>query len=249
MLAKHGHTLLIHGRSEAKLANAKHQLSELSGVGNIETYQADLTKMSDVTKLAKEITDKHSSLDVLINNAGVYTTPSPLTDQGLDVRFVVNTLAPYLLTQQIAPLMSATGRVINLSSAAQSTVDLDALRGKVKLDIAGQAYAQRKLAITMWSFYLAQKNQKDWPSIIAVNPGSLLASKMVKDAYGIEGKSLSLGAEILVKAALDDEFSKASGKYYDNDNNTFAAPHEDAHNPEKNIALVQTIESLLQRLA
>lgn len=145
--------------------------------------------------------------------------------------------------------MSATGRVINLSSAAQSTVDLDALRGKVKLDIAGQTYAQSKLAITMWSFYLAQKNQKDWPSIIAVNPGSLLASKMVKDAYGIEGKSLSLGAEILVKAALDDEFSKASGKYYDNDNNTFAAPHEDAHNPEKNIALVQTIESLLQRLA
>lgn len=94
MLAKHGHTLLIHGRSEAKLANAKHQLSELSGVGNIETYQADLTKMSDVSKLAKEITDKHSSLDVLINNAGVYSTPSPLTDQGLDVRFVVNTLAP-----------------------------------------------------------------------------------------------------------------------------------------------------------
>ena len=81
--------------------------------------------------------------------------------------------------------------------------------------------------------------------IVAVNPGSLLASKMVKDAYGVAGSDLGIGADILVRAALSDQFANASGCYFDNDHGQFASPHSDALNAEKNAILVEAIGALL----
>ena len=94
----------------------------------------------------------------------------------------------------------------------------------------------------MWSRHLAQGYGKDGPIVIAVNPGSLLASKMVKEAYGIEGSALSIGADILVRAALSDEFAEASGKYYVNDSKKFARPHPDALDPEIVTAVISETE-------
>ena len=137
--------------------------------------------------------------------------------------------------------------MVNLSSAAQATVNLAALAGETYLN-DNQAYAQSKLAITMWSFHLARSLGPDGPAIVAVNPGSLLASKMVKEAYGVEGSDLGIGADILVKAALSDEFADASGRYFDNDRAQFASPHRDALDADKNESLVQTIEAVLAKM-
>ena len=189
MLASKGHDILLHGRNSEKLARAE---AALDGAHKIETYTADLSDMTKVEALANKVAENHSSLDVLINNAGVFSTPEPITDAGLDIRFAVNTIAPYLLTQRLLPLLGASGRVINLSSAAQSPVDLDALSGKVTLS-DGAAYAQSKLALTMWSKTLALSLGDEGPIIVAVNPGSFLGSKMVKEAYGQEGKDLRIG--------------------------------------------------------
>jgi NAD(P)-dependent dehydrogenase (short-subunit alcohol dehydrogenase family) len=242
-----GQELLIHGRSEGKLADTARVLSQVEGAGTIETYRADLSQIADVEALARSIIDKHTGLDVLINNAGVFKVPNPLTSDGFDLRFIVNTVAPYLLTKRLLSLMSTGGRVVNLSSAAQAAVDVDALAGKVRLD-DNQAYAQSKLAITMWSFHLAQSLADKGPAMIAVNPASFLASKMVKDAYGVQGNDLRVGADILVRAALSDEFAGASGQYFDNDRGQFTAPHPDALNPQKNERLASAIEAVLAEI-
>lgn len=247
VLAGSGHTLLIHGRSERKLADTESTLLRIPGAKVITSYRADLSQLADVEALAATVIAKHPQIDVLINNAGVFKTPNPINKDGYDLRFIVNTVAPYLLTQRLLPLIPATGRVINLSSAAQSSVKLDALAGKRRLSDS-EAYAQSKLAITMWSFHLAQALGKKGPAIIAVNPASLLASKMVKDAYGVAGNDLGVGADILVRAALSDEFANASGQYFDNDNGQFAAPHRDALDARKNEKLVQAIEAVLAEL-
>ncbi len=247
LLAASGHTLLIHGRSEKKLADTEATLLRIPGAKTITPYRADLSRISDVEALAAAVVQEHPGIDVLINNAGVFKTLNPIIEDGYDLRFIVNTVAPYLLTQRLLPVLPATGRVINLSSAAQSSVQLAALAGKHHLN-DGEAYAQSKLAITMWSFHLAQSLRNKGPSIIAVNPASLLASKMVKDAYGIAGKDLGVGADILIRAALSDEFANASGKYFDNDNGQFASPHRDALDARKNEKLVQAIESVLDDL-
>lgn len=247
VFASQGHTLLLHGRNKEKLTHVKDLLTKINNVAVIETYQADLSTLSEVLALASTIKQDHSGIDVLINNAGVFKTSHPVTEAGYDVRFIVNTIAPYLLTEQLLPLMNAQSRIINLSSAAQAPVNLQAFKGQQSLSDS-EAYAQSKLAITMWTFNLAKRLGSEAPALIAVNPASFLGSKMVKEAYGSEGKDLSIGADILVRAALNEEFAGIRGKYFDNDRGNWSDPHPDALDDSKCQALLTAMNKVLKNL-
>lgn len=241
-LSKAGHHVLLHGRNPGKLKSAADAVG-----GEAKCYVADLSRLEEVEALANEVNASHDALDVLINNAGVYKTSRPKASNGLDIRFMVNTLAPYVLTRRLLPRLTSAGRVVNLSSAAQAPVDVQALQGQVQLEDM-EAYAQSKLAITMWSRALAEE-LPDGPVVVAVNPGSLLASKMVKEGFGVDGQDLSIGADILCQAALSDDFASASGKYFDNDAGRFGAPHQDALDPSKVQSVMHAMEQTLAALA
>lgn len=243
MLAGQGHDLLLHGRSADKLERASQAVAAVSGAGPVETFLADLSSLSDTAALAESVVARRDHLDVLINNAGILRTPDPITPDGLDIRFVVNTIAPYLLTQRLLPLLGSGGRVVNLSSAAQSSVDVAALAGKARLADM-EAYAQSKLAITMWSRHLARADPSG-PMVVAVNPGSMLGSKMVREGFGVAGGDLRVGADILSRAALSDAFAGASGRYFDNDSGRFAPPHPDALDDAKVAGVMRVIESVI----
>lgn len=241
MLIDKGHRVLLHGRNQDKL---QREMEKLSADGFI----ADLSDLNAVKTLADAVTSKYKALDALINNAGVLKASQTVTKNGLDIRFMVNTIAPYLLTQKLMLLLGASGRVINLSSAAQSSVSLDALAGKqTNLDAMG-AYSQSKLALTMWSMQMALDIGDNGPVIIPVNPASLIGSKMVKEGFGVEGKDLSVGANILSRLAIDEEFTDKSGQYFDNDKGRFADPHADALNEAKRKDVVQAIENIISGL-
>ncbi|WP_076588182.1 SDR family NAD(P)-dependent oxidoreductase [Vibrio ostreicida] len=239
-----GHRIIVHGRNPDKLEKVITELKASGSDQNVEGILADLSELNNVKSMAEDIARRVGKLDIIINNAGVYTTSQPTNSQGLDVRFVVNTLAPYLLTKQLLPILSASGRVINLSSAAQAPVSLDALKGQATLSDSA-AYAQSKLALTMWSQYLGLKHKTMGPVIVSVNPKSLLGSKMVQEAYGITGGDLKLGAEILVRATLNEDFSQAHGAYFDNDIEAFASPHPAAADQHAMSQLIAAMESIL----
>lgn len=236
-----GHRVLMHGRNPAKLETASAAVG-----GETESYTADLSRLEDTAGLADAVKARHGKIDVLINNAGIYKTANPVAPNGLDVRFVVNTLAPYLLTRRLLPSMEKDGRIVNLASAAQSGVNLKALAGETWLNDM-DAYAQSKLAITMWSFEMASE-YPDGPAVIAVNPGSLLASKMVKEGFGIAGNDLSIGVDVLMRAALSDPFATATGRYFDNDIGDFGPPHTDALDPKKRQAVTGAVDALIRKL-
>ena len=217
-LTAEGHNVLLHGRSADKLEAAAREVG-----GNPETYRADLSLLENVNALVADVRAKHDTLDVLINNAGVLKVPNAQTDSGLDVRFLVNTIAPWALTVGLLPIIPKDGRVVSLSSAAQAPVNLKAMRGEQHLG-HNEAYAQSKLALTIWSQELAREHP-DGPMFVSVNPGSLLATKMVKESYGMAGNDLRIGADILRRAAVSEEFANASGQYYDNDAGRIARPH------------------------
>ena len=243
-LLEQGHKVLIHGRNQDKVDRAKSELIANIKDADIETYTADLSDFAVVEKFAEAVTRNQQKIDVLINNAGVFKAPNKTADNGIDIRFVVNTIAPYLLTKKLITLLGPESRVINLSSAAQAPVNVSAL-GEANQLSDDQAYAQSKLALTMWSRYLAEAQGQQGPAIIAVNPASFLGSKMVKEAYGKEGNDLQIGVDILVRAALSDEFANASGLYFDNDKGTFSDPYPDALDPAKTQAVTEKIETIL----
>ncbi len=247
LLLEKGHQVIIHGRNDVKIQSVEKELSQI-GSGKVESVVMDLSILSNVNEMVVEIAQRFGKLDILINNAGIYSTPHSRTGDGLDVRFMVNTIAPYVLTKSLLPVFDRTSRIVNLSSAAQSTVDLVALSGEKSLS-DGEAYAQSKLALTMWTRYVGLDQKKIGPMIVSVNPKSLLGSKMVQEAYGIQGGSLRLGADILVRAALSEEFSQAHGAYYDNDIEAFSEPHQDALDSKKSAQVINKIEEIISELS
>ncbi|ONI42025.1 oxidoreductase [Candidatus Epulonipiscium fishelsonii] len=245
MFAKDGHNLLIHGRSKQKLETTKDALLKINPNLVIETFLADFSILAEVRSMAKTILSKFTKLDILINNAGIFVVDESkvITTDGLDIRFSVNTIAPYILTKMLIPILGKNSRVVNVSSAAQDTINFEAFNNNKKLS-NGAAYAQSKLAIIMWTMEMAEEFPNG-PMFVSVNPKSYLGSKMVRDAYGKEGFDLQIGADILYNASLSEEFKDANGKYYDNDNCVFADPHADAFNKETRIKLIEEMAKYL----
>jgi NAD(P)-dependent dehydrogenase (short-subunit alcohol dehydrogenase family) len=246
-LAAAGHRLLLHGRDPMRLAALAGELAAAGAAERVETFAADLSRPAGAAALADAVAQAHPQLDVLIDNAGVFRTQATRTPEGLDVRFAVDTIAPFILTKRLLPRMDATARVINVASAAQAPVDPEAPLGRRRLADM-EAYAQSKLALVMWTRHLAGELGDAGPVLVAVNPGSLLATRMVREALGVTGRDVRIGAGILVRAALSPEFANASGRCFDNDSGRFADPHPDALDPRKNAAIVRVIEEIPARL-
>lgn len=235
-LARRGHNIIAHGRNTQKLRQLKTEIGTA-----VSTGQADMSDLSQVALMGRDLINTYEQIDVVINNAGVFKTSQPRLSNGMDVRFVVNTFAPVLLSNLLLPIMPKDGRLVHLSSAAQASVDIDALAGRRKLQDM-EAYAQSKLALTMWSQDFAAKNP-DGPISVAVNPGSLLATKMVREGFATSGNDLNIGVDILTRVALSDDFATASGLYFDNDRGQLAAPHPDAANAAKVARVIEGIEA------
>lgn len=279
-LAQLGHNVYLHGRDASKLADVIAEVKAAAIQANqqanqqviIDGFVADFSQLSDVKSMADAVIKKFTAaglhLDVLINNAGVFKVANTQTPEGFDVRFVVNYFAPYLLTRALLPLMSKSAieasnaaptannslpaRIVNLSSAAQQAVSAQALAGQKQLSDQ-DAYAQSKLALTMWSMALAEQVATDNINVIAVNPGSLLNTRMANDAYGQHWSSADKGADILVALAVSDEFANETGRYFDNDikgehgdkRGAFGTPHNDASNKSAIEQLIQNTEQIL----
>lgn len=124
-LGRQGHRILMHGRSPQKLTAAETAVAAVGAVN--DTFQADLSDLAQVIILANAVMARHTHVDVILNNAGVLKAPQTTTTDGLDIRFAVNTYAPYLLAIRLLPVLADNGRVVNLSSAAQAPVSMSAL--------------------------------------------------------------------------------------------------------------------------
>ncbi|MEM9647634.1 MAG: SDR family NAD(P)-dependent oxidoreductase [Bacteroidota bacterium] len=245
-LAKAGHHILIHGRNKDKVQKTMAEIEAQSKNKNIEGFVSNLADFDSINAMTAEMAAKIEKIDVLINNAGVFKSAVQSNLEGLDLRFAVNYFAAYLLTNQLMPLLekSEAPRVVNLSSAAQSRVSFEALTGK-EIRSYQETYAQSKLALTMWSFHLSKKH--GFLNVIAVNPGSLLNTRMVQEAYGQSWSSADKGADILSKLAVSEEFSDSSGKYFDNDKGVFSKAHPDAYDEKRIVQLISETTQILEQ--
>jgi NAD(P)-dependent dehydrogenase (short-subunit alcohol dehydrogenase family) len=243
--SKQGHNLIIHGRNNDKLSALIEELKISTGNDNISGYISDFSNLDDVKNMAKQLINNVSHIDVLINNAGVYVTPVSNNNNGYDLRFVVNYFAQVLLTDLLLPIIkkSDSPRIINLSSAAQAPVDIEALQGKKSIS-ARESYAQSKLAFTMWSMFYARKHENI--TTIPVNPGSLLNTKMAKEAFGQVWSEAKKGSDVLYNLAITEGYEEHSGKYFDNDKGQFSFAHPDAYDDAKYTVLEKATKEIIK---
>ena len=119
----------------------------MSAKGDVESYCCDLSDLTEVAKMAKELAEAYSSIDVIINNAGVLKANNTKSTQGLELRFVVNTIAPYLLTKMLMPVLRTNSVWWNLSSAAQTPLDAS----EILILLITPIWEPARLAITAWT--------------------------------------------------------------------------------------------------
>ena len=246
-LAESQHEIYVHGRDPDKLTNVVNEIRGTTGNDLVDGFTADFSDLKEVDRMAELIRHKLPRIDVLINNAGIYKSPQSTTKDGLDIRFTVNYFAPYILTQALLPPLkkSEAPRIINLSSAAQTSVSLKALSGQRKISTS-EAYAQSKLAILLWTFGMA----KIYPdiSMIALNPGSLLNTNMVREAFGKSWASADKGADIIYDLAVLKRYQNITGKYFDNDRGSIGQAHPDAYDAGIIDELLKKTSFILERI-
>jgi NAD(P)-dependent dehydrogenase (short-subunit alcohol dehydrogenase family) len=80
-LAQKGHRILIHGKDKAKGETTLEEIKKSSSNEKIKLYIADFASLKQVRQLASDIQKDHERLDVLINNAGVYSNKRVITDE------------------------------------------------------------------------------------------------------------------------------------------------------------------------
>merc|ERR1719175_241231 len=120
-LVASGATVLLHARS---LAKAEAAIKEVSGPGKVIPVIGDLSSISEVHQLADQVKDNCFSLDLLICNAGVFSTSFQMTDKGVETTFAVNVLSHHLLINLLKPLRlkaASPPRLIIASSISQSS--------------------------------------------------------------------------------------------------------------------------------
>ncbi len=238
-------TVLIHGRSREKCEATVREIREQTGNGKLKSYVRDLSSLAEVRRLAEEIQSDHESLHLLINNAGVGPRPGEriLSRDGHELNFAVNYLAPFLLTQLLIPVLKngAPSRIVNVSSAAQQRIEFDDVMLERGYD-PYRAYAQSKLALTMFTFDLAERLKKDRITVNCLHPGSLLDTKMVRESGYAPRGSAESGAEVVVYIATSPELTDTTGRYFEK--KLLVPAHDQAYNHEARRKLRQLGERL-----
>jgi len=174
-LARRGATVVLVVRSRERGQAVLAQIERDTGRRDARLVLADLSRQADVRRAAGEILSAHPRIDVLVNNAAVYTRKRTLTEDGIEMQWAVNHLAPFLLTNLLLPRLmeSAPARVVTVSSNAHQGGDLrwDDLEMKNRRYRGFRQYSNTKLANVLFTRELARRTAGTGMTANALHPG------------------------------------------------------------------------------
>jgi NAD(P)-dependent dehydrogenase (short-subunit alcohol dehydrogenase family) len=216
-LAADGAHVLVHGRDRVRGESLVKAIAQ-NGKGKATLYIADLASLADVRRLAKEILADNKRIDVLINNAGIGFLPAEraLSTDGYELRFAVNYLAGFLLTQLLLPTLKAStpSRIVNVASLGQSPVDFDDVMMEKNWQGGRVAYTQSKLAEILFAFDLAEQLAGSGVTVTALHPATFMATGMVTKAGIQPASTVEEGAEAILALAVGPQHAKTTGAYF-----------------------------------
>lgn len=249
-LANQGWKVLLHGRNQAKGESVLSELKESTGNNDIYYFNADLSSLSDVQRLADEVLASQDRLDVLINNAGIGPrapdSTRKLTDKGHELFFTVNYLAGYLLARELLPLLkqSSPARVINVASIAQEPINFDDVM--MDNDYSDyRAYSQSKLAQIIHTNTLAAHHSGSGVIFNSLHPATLMSTNMVTNSTALPDSRATVddGADALERLVTSESLSGKSGCYFNEQNEEQANPQ--AYDPDAQQRLLEISETLV----
>lgn len=207
-------------------ATAQEILQHNAAAVNVEVMQVDTSSQQSIRAFARQYREKHSRLDVLINNAGISRGALPRENSvdGIELTFATNVLGYYLMIHELRDLLvtSAPARIVNVASEFASDLDLDDLQFESRPFDSMKAYAQSKACDRLLTWALARRVAGSNVTVNAMTPGLVTETGLYRNAApqvmerlrqrGI--RTVEQGADTAIWLAADPEVEGVSNKFF-----------------------------------
>lgn len=227
-LGRSGAHVVLTARDTTKGDQAIGHIRSLAPVASTESLVLDLADQGSVRRAAESFLEKHTTLDMLINNAGIMMVPESKTVDGYESQLGTNHLGHFTLTALLYPALEAApaARVVTVSSNAHRSGDMDFENMMYHTGYSPmKAYGRSKLANLIFAYELQRRLVKAQSQVISlgVHPGVAktdLARAMQEKWYfralvpifGLLMQSAAQGALPSLRAAVDPHAQ--GGEYY-----------------------------------
>jgi NAD(P)-dependent dehydrogenase (short-subunit alcohol dehydrogenase family) len=225
-LARMGARLVLVARDERRGEATMARLRERAPAGAHAIHYADLSRISEMKRVAAEIAAAEPRIDILVNNAGALFSHRQVTEDGLEKHFAVNHMAYHVVTEGLRERLvaSAPARVVSTASGAHhgarfDPADLQTARGYNGV----LAYQRSKLYNIMWTRELARRWAGSRVTANCFHPG-FVATRYGDNAGGMLALGVRIaklfaispakGARTLLYLASSPEVADASGGYF-----------------------------------
>tara|TARA_A100000164_G_scaffold175193_1_gene155547 strand:- start:344 stop:1183 length:840 start_codon:yes stop_codon:yes gene_type:complete len=224
-IAKKGYHVSLVGRNPDKGKKALETIIAHSGNENLDFFECDLSLVANVKDLADIIKQKHSKIDVLLNNAGGANKAKQITSEGLEKTFATNQMNYFVLSTELLDILSESNdaRIVNVASNAHigAEVDYENVNSEKSFS-AWTSYCVSKLMNIMFTYQLASMQDKVSVNVlhpgfvdtnIAGNEGNLI-KYIVKFGAKMFARTVDNGADSSIYLSTSDEIKGVSGKYF-----------------------------------
>lgn len=231
-----GADVILIGRNPERAQEAAERIVRETGNSKVAHLVGDVSTLAGVQQLANDINQRVSQIDVLINNAGYLGNVFRRNEDGIEMHFAVNVLAPWKLTHALMPALksSPSPRVLTISGGDKpAAVDVTNLQAE-KAFRGLMTYTHSKSILEAMSIALSKKLAADGVCVNIVFPGrastSMTRSLSVKGLPGAMkimmpffkiffredgGKSALEASRSTVFAATDPSIEGVTGRYFD----------------------------------
>jgi NAD(P)-dependent dehydrogenase (short-subunit alcohol dehydrogenase family) len=223
-LVRRGIHVVLACRSEARGEAAREAIVAQTGSQTVEALPLDLASLDSVHRFAAAFASRYSRLDLLVNNAGIFSPQRALTADGFELHLGVMYLGHFLLTHLLLDRLRAAGaaRVVTVSAWGHrlARLEFDDLQFARRPYHGVAAYAQAKLAQVVWTQTLAQRLASTGVSAYSLHPGVIgtnLAGEMPAKFGGLMQRWLpgpQQGATTSVYVATAPGLERFSGQYF-----------------------------------
>ena len=225
-LAALGAHVVMVCRNQEKGEKAKEEITLSTKNDHINLLICDLASLKDVKRFSEEFLQSYSSLNVLVNNAGVFNMKKAVSSDGYESSFAVNYLAHFYLTKILLPLIkeSSPSRIVNISSDIHRYFKINLKDPLSEKRYTGrQAYSNSKTAIILFTHQLARELQNTRVTVNAVSPGHVKTQMTTGGfpewvtkltSFIIRTQTPEQGARAPVYVASSDDLVDVTGKYF-----------------------------------
>jgi NAD(P)-dependent dehydrogenase (short-subunit alcohol dehydrogenase family) len=226
-IGKLGAKVYMACRSLDSANEAREEIVNETGSQNVFVRHLDLASVDSIHKFVESFKQEENKLDVLINNAGLWTKTKKLTDRNVEQTFAVNVLGHQLLTELLLDELkkAAPSRIINVASHFAGGLDIDDINFDKRNYNETLAYKQTKQANRMLTREWARRLEKDNISVYSMTPGFIpdtelfreqtVAGKFLLKVFAlIEGRTIEEGADTIVWLASAEKIDGSNGGFY-----------------------------------